>query len=70
MQIEILALSHQLAVLQRQKKRVRFGAARPFALGTAFTYLESMALSAGSRQTGNSNCVLSKGISFVLALEE
>ena len=27
MQIEILALSHQLAVLQRQKKRVRLGAA-------------------------------------------
>ena len=27
MQIEILALRHQLAVLQRQKKRVRLGAA-------------------------------------------
>ena len=43
---------------------------RPFALGTAFTYLESMALSAGSRQTGNSNCVAPKRISPLLALEE
>jgi hypothetical protein len=56
MQIEILALRHLLAVLQRQKTSVSLGAA-PFALGTAFTYLESMALSVGSRETGNSNCV-------------
>ena len=49
MQIEILALRHQLAVLQRQKKRVSLRAADPSALGTAFTYSESMALSAGSR---------------------
>lgn len=70
MQIEILALRHQLAVLQRQKKRVSLGAADRFALGTAFTYLESMALSAGSRQTGNSNCVAPKRISPLLALEE
>jgi hypothetical protein len=37
---------------------------RPFALGTAFTHLESMALSAGSRQTGNSDCVAPKRISL------
>lgn len=60
MQIEILALRHQLAVLQRQKKRVSLSS-RPFALGTAFTYLEPMALRAGSRQTGNSNCLAAKG---------
>ena len=70
MQIEILALRHQLAVLQRQKKRARPRSRRPFTLGGPFTSLESMALSVGNRQTGNSNCVAPKRISSLLALEE
>jgi hypothetical protein len=70
MQIEILALRHQLAVLQRQKKRVSLGAADPLVLGTAFTHWEAMALSAGSCQTENSNCVAPKRISSLLAVEE
>jgi len=69
MQIEILALRHHLAVLQRQKKREP-PSSRPFSLGIAFTYLEAMALSAGSRQTGNGNCVAPKRVSSVLGLEE
>ena len=56
--------------MQRQKKRVSLGAADPFALDTAFTHLESKALSADSRQTANSNCVALKRISVLLALDE
>ena len=67
--IEILALRHQLAVLQRQKKRVRL-AALDRLLWWSFAPMDAMALSAGNRQTGNSNCVAPKRISFKLALEE
>jgi hypothetical protein len=57
MQIEILAL--------RQAQN-----SRPFALGDHFPFLEAMALSADNRQTGNSDSVAPKRISFVLVLEE
>jgi hypothetical protein len=39
-------------------------------VGDHFPFLEAMALSTGNRQTGNSDCVAPKGISFVLVLEE
>ena len=70
MQIEILALRHQLAVLQRQKKCVSLRAADRLLWDDHFPFLEAVALSAGNRQTGNSNCLAAKRVSFVLALEE
>ena len=71
MQIEILALRHQLAVLQRRTNK------RP-SLKTTDRLLWVMlsrawgavALNAGHRQARNSNCLAAKGVSIVLALEE
>jgi hypothetical protein len=70
MQIEILALRHQLAVLQRRKKRVRLRAADRLLVGDPFPFLEAMELDAGHRQTGNSDCLAPAGLQVLLALEE
>ena len=69
MQIEILALRHQLAVLQRRRRSVlRLESRRPFALGGPFAALEAVALSAGHRQTGNSNWVAAKRVSTCIGV--
>ena len=66
-QIEILALRHQLAVLQRQKKRVRIGAADRL-LWVLLSRIWNQWRSA--LVVGNSNCMAQKRISSLLALEE
>lgn len=43
---------------------------RPDALGYAFASLGAVALGAGHRQAGNSNCLAAQGVSILLALEE
>jgi hypothetical protein len=71
MQLEILALRHQLTVLQRRtNKRPRLRTADRLLWGVTFAALGAVALGAGNRQTGNSDCVAPKRISFVLVLEE
>jgi hypothetical protein len=68
MQTEILALRHQLAVLQRRtNKRVSL---RPLALGRAFATLGAVAHSTCHRQASNSNPLAARRVSFVLVLEE
>jgi hypothetical protein len=70
MQIEILALRHQLTVLQRQtNKRLRLRTADRL-LWVSFAGLVAVAHSAGHRQTGSSNRMAAKRVSMVLALEE
>ena len=70
MQIEILALRHQLAVLQRQTtKRLGLRTADRLLMGDTFAALGAVVTSAGHRQAGNSNCVAAKGVSIILALE-
>ena len=65
MLIEILALRHQLAVLQRRtSKRPRLRTA------DRLLWVMLVALISGHRQTGNSDCVAAKRVSMVLALEE
>jgi hypothetical protein len=71
MQIEILALRHQLIVLQRRtNKRVRLSTADRLFLGHALAVMATVALSAGDRQAGNSHCLAAKRVSQVLELEE
>ena len=57
MQIEILALRHQLAVLQRWTKRPTLRTADRFPLGDTFADMGAVVLSVGHRQAGNGNCV-------------
>ena len=71
MQIEILALRHQLAVLQRRtNKRASLRTADRLLWVLLFAGMGAVALSAGHRQARNSNCVAAKGVSIILALEE
>jgi hypothetical protein len=46
------------------------GNCRSLGLGDPFAAVDAMALSAGPRKAGNSNCVAPKTVSLVLALEE
>jgi hypothetical protein len=70
MQIEILALHHQLAVLQRRiTKRPSLRTADRL-LWVILSRVWAVVLSAGHRQAGNGNCVAAKMISSLLALEE
>ena len=69
MQIEILALRHQLAVLQRTNKRLASELLTAY-YGWTFAGMGAVVLSASHRQAGNSNCVAAKGVSIILALEE
>ena len=55
MQIEILALRHQLAVLQRWTKRPILSTADRFPLGFTFADMGAVVLSVGHRQAGNGN---------------
>ena len=59
MQIEILALRHQLAVLRLRKKRLRLRAADRLLWGDPFPSLEAIEPNAGDRQTGNSDGLVS-----------
>ena len=69
MHLEILALRHELAVLQRRTPK------RP-SVKTAYSLLwvklsmDAVALGAGHPQARNSNCLAAKRVSPVLALEE
>jgi hypothetical protein len=70
MHLEILALRHQLAVLSAANKQAAEAnkeAAepenrRPLALGVTVAVLESVALSPGDRQAGDSNRVAAKRV--------
>ena len=70
MQIEILAPRHQLAVLQRRKKRVSLRAADRLLWVILSRLWKQWRLNAGHRQTGNSNCLAPAGLQVLLALEE
>ena len=71
MQFEILALRHQLAVLQRRRnKRPSLRTADRLLWVTLFAALAAMAHSACHRQAGNRNRLAAKRVSIVLALEE
>jgi hypothetical protein len=70
MEVEILALRHQLAVLQRPQKRVSLGASDRLLWVILSRFLKHWRSALVISQTGNSNWVAPKRIPFVLALEE
>jgi hypothetical protein len=55
LQIEILALRYQLAVLQRQKKRASLRVTDRLVWVIISRFLEALTFGAGHSQTGNSN---------------
>src|SRR5262249_22642295 len=72
MQAEIIALRHQLIVLQRTQKtkRLILGSGRSLSLGLALTLVVALALCPDHCQTGNRHRLASSGISVVLDLED
>ena len=69
MQMEILAL-RSLRSYNGEQTSGRAWNCRPLALGDPFAPVDSLAVGAGDRQTGNCDCVASKRVSIVLALEK
>jgi len=71
MQIEILALRHQLNVMQqRARKRPRLGAADRWLWVWLARVWAQLALSIGYRQTGDGDRLAAKRFSALLDLEE
>ena len=70
MQIEILALRHQLAVLQRQKKRVSLRAADRLLWVLLSRIWKQWRSALVVVKPENGNCVAPKRVSSLLALEE
>ena len=71
LQLEILALRHQINVLRRVTARACTPAPRgPVPLDLAFALLAKLALGPGHRQTGNVIAWHSPGIPALLDLEE
>src|ERR1700681_4476498 len=70
LQLENLALRHQIGVLQRSaRKTPEIDLRRPSVVGLAVPRLERLALSASHRQARNGHCLASRWLSFVLDLE-
>jgi len=70
LQLEILALRHQLGVLQRQKKRATLRASDRLLWVVLSRLWKQWREVFVDRQTGNSSSVAPKGIWPLLALEE
>ena len=70
LQLENLALRHQIGVLQGSaKKRPKLVAADRLFLGLAVPGLERLALGAGACQTGYGDWLASEGLPTILGLE-
>src|SRR5207302_1798503 len=70
LQLENLALRHQVGVLQRSaRKRPQVDSRRPPPLGLAVSRVERLALGAGHRSTRNRHCLASCRLSPVLDQE-
>jgi hypothetical protein len=71
LQLEDLALRHQIGVLRRSAiKRPKLTLRRPSVEGVAVRHLERLALSASHRHARNGHCLASRRLSFVLDLED
>ena len=70
MQIAVLALRHQLAVLPWQTKESARLRTTDLAMGHPFATMDPVARGVGHRQAGNSNCVAAIRVWLNLAVEE
>ena len=70
LQVEILALRHQVIVLATGEETSELESRRSLALGVAVAVLGAMALSIGHSQAGDGDCLAAKGVSTLLDLEE
>ena len=72
LQAEILALRHQLLVLQRSNygHKLRLGWAESSPVGLALTVVQRLAFGIGPCQTGDCHRLASPGISPLLEMEE
>lgn len=70
LQVEILALRHQVAVLQRARKRPSVQALDRLLWVWLSRVWGAMALSIGHSQAGDSDCLAAERVSTLLDLEE
>ena len=72
LQAEILALRHQLLILQRSNRRhkLRLGSADRGPLGLAITPVDGMAIRLDCREAGDRHWLASAGIQAILEVEE
>src|SRR5215472_14100356 len=71
LELENLALRHQIGVLQRcARKRPKVDSTGPSAVGLALPRLERLALGAGHRSTRNGACLASPWLRSALGVED
>ena len=69
LQLENLALRHQLGVLRRSVKRPKLTVSRSTPLGVAVRVLDRLAICPGHRQAGNRHWLAPQGLPAVLDME-
>jgi hypothetical protein len=70
MQLEVLALSHQVTVLQRTNPKPKLKPSRPTFMGLAVAILVSVAIRTRDRQAGHGRRLASSRFPLVLDLED